>query len=383
MKTPFSRVFSDILYAQCWEDPRMDRSAFRIHHGDTVFSITSGGCNTLAFLADDPGLVYALDLNPHQNFLLELKIAAFAALGYEQVLEFLGVRPSTERRGLYALVREALHGESRKYWDSHQAAINAGIIHTGSYERYMHMLRRILEIVKGKRLIRDLFDAHSGAERLRIYRERWDTPGWRLFTRIFLSRAFMSLLFTREFFRFVDGTFSFGDHFAALIERALTAENLKGNYFASYILLGRYFDEDHLPPYLMRKNFRKIQARLGRIRIVTGDCGKLFRSLPDGSIGKFNFTNIFEWMSPAAFETLLRETSRVATEGAIITYRNLLVMRERPRALASLLVPQRGLARRLHAKDRSFIYRNYVVERVNKSEAECILQSKRSMTAAA
>ena len=383
MKTPFSRVFNDILYAQCWEDPQMDRSAFRIRPGDTVFSITSGGCNALAFLADDPALVYALDLNPHQNFLLELKIAAFAALGYEQMLEFLGVRPSNRRRGLYAIVRDALHGESRTYWDSHQAAINAGIIHTGRYERYMQMLRHILELVKGKKLIRDLFDAASGEERVRIYRERWDTPSWRIFTRFFLSRAVMSALFTREFFRFVDGAFSFGDHFAALVERALTAGNLKGNYFASYILLGRYFDEDHLPPYLMRKNFRKIQARLGRIRIVTGDCGEFFRGMPEGSIGKFNFTNIFEWMSPAAFEKLLRETSRVATECAVITYRNLLVIRERPGALADVLVPDRDLARRLHERDRSFIYRNYVVERVRKAESQCTMKSEQLAVAAA
>jgi S-adenosylmethionine-diacylglycerol 3-amino-3-carboxypropyl transferase len=58
------KVFSDILYAQCWEDPDLDREAFHIGPDDTVFSVTSGGCNALAFLADGPRRVVAIDLNP-------------------------------------------------------------------------------------------------------------------------------------------------------------------------------------------------------------------------------------------------------------------------------------------------------------------------------
>jgi len=36
------------------EDPEMDRIAFGTKPGDIVFSITSGGCNALSFLLDDP-----------------------------------------------------------------------------------------------------------------------------------------------------------------------------------------------------------------------------------------------------------------------------------------------------------------------------------------
>jgi len=383
MSTSASRVFSSILYAQCWEDPVIDQAAFAIHPGDVVFSITSGGCNVLAFLADSPRLIYSLDLNPHQNSLLELKMGAFAALTYEEMLEFIGVRPSTRRIGLYANVREALRSEVRDYWDGHQGAMDDGIINAGRYERYMRLLRRTLEAFKGKRLIRELFEAGSDAERERIYQRRWNTPSWRMFTRIFLSRAIMSTLFTGEFFRYVEGSFSFGQHFARLTEHALTARDLRENYFASYILLGRYYDECHLPPYLMRENFERIRARLGRIKVVSGDCGSFFRSLPDNSIQKFNFSNIFEWMPPEAFEALLREAVRVASDGAVLTYRNLLVLRERPQALADLLVQERALAQKLHNQDRSFIYRNFVVERVNKRKEPCATRLERSATEAA
>ena len=383
MKTPSTQVFSDILYAQCWEDPEMDRAAFRIGPGDTLFSITSGGCNTLAFLIDNPRIIYALDMNPHQNYLLDLKMAAFARLPYDEMLEFMGVRSSRRRHELYTLLRGELGWESRRYWDAHPAAVGAGIIHAGRYEKYMHLLRRCLELLKGKGLIGGLFNAGSPGERLRLYRQCWDTPSWRLFTRVFLSRRMMSTLFTGDFFTFVDGAFSFGEHFAALVERALTDPDRTGNYFAAYILLGRYFDEDHLPPYLMREHYDAIRSRLTRVRIVTGDCVEFFRGMPDSSIQLFNFTNIFEWMSPEACEEILREASRAACHGAVMTYRNLLVFRERPGVLAGRIRPDYALARLLHAHDRSFIYRNYVVERVNKPARRWTTRSARLATAEA
>ena len=375
-------VFDDIIYAQCWEDPAMDREAFHIGPQDTVFTITSGGCNALAFLIDNPKEVIALDLNPRQNHLLDLKMRAFSALTYDELLEFVGVRPSAGRIVMYEGLRNTLRRESRLFWDAHRHDIAQGILHAGRYEHYMALLRRwLLRIGRGP-VIDDLFAARSAAERSEIYRTRWDTGLWRLFTRVFLSRTVMGRLFTDEFFRFVEGSFSFGAHFASRVERALTDESLGDNYFMAYILLGRYLSEDHLPPYLQREHYGAIRSRLERVRLITDSCGSYFARCVPCSIDKFNFTNIFEWMSPEDFEQLLRETWRVGTSAAVITYRNLLVFRERPPALASLLRQNRELAASLLARDRSFVYRNYVVETVRKENVPWHMKSARSVAAA-
>jgi S-adenosylmethionine-diacylglycerol 3-amino-3-carboxypropyl transferase len=230
----------------------------------------------------------------------------------------------------------------------------------------MKLLRRWLTRVKGEALIRDLFEAESLEERESIYDTRWDTAAWRLFTRVFLSRRVMSLLFTGDFFTYVDGSFSFGRHFAARVRKALTGPSLKENYFASFILLGRFYDADTLPPYLRREHFRAIRSRLDRVELVTRSCGDFFEQCAESSIDKFNFTNIFEWMSPEAYERLLRQTWRVGAPGAVLTYRNLLVLRERPECLGRMFRREKELASALHRRDRSFIYRNYVVEIVEK-----------------
>ena len=75
-------------------------------------------------------------------------------------------------------------------------------------------------------------------------------------------------------------------------------------------------------------------------------------------------------MSVDAYEQLLRETIRVATDGAVITYRNLLVHRERPDSLAYRIHPLNTLAQELHRKDLSFIYSNYVVEEIHKKDKQ-------------
>ena len=72
--------FSDIRYAQCWEDADTLVAALTPSPGQVGISIASGGENTLALLASGPERVIAIDLNPAQLACLELKVAAFRDL---------------------------------------------------------------------------------------------------------------------------------------------------------------------------------------------------------------------------------------------------------------------------------------------------------------
>jgi S-adenosylmethionine:diacylglycerol 3-amino-3-carboxypropyl transferase len=361
-----TKVFEDILYAQCWEDSSMDRQAFHLTSGDTVFSITSGGCNVLAFLVDNPKKVIALDINPYQNFMLLLKMAAFTSLTYDQLLEFMGVRVSAHRWELYLHLRPQLSGACLGYWDSQQQKIDEGIINCGRYEHYMALLRRWIHRLMGRELIDRFYETHESEARTELFDREWDNLWWKFLTRILLSRTTMALLFDRAFFRFLDSRFSFARHFAERTRKAFTGLPMRENYFLSYILLGRFYDEAHLPPYLRHENFEAIRKNLHRVDVVNDSCEHFFSTLADSCITRFNFTNIFEWMSPEDYEQLLRTTIRVATDGAVLTYRNLLVRRERPVIFSTQIESLKARARILHEHDLSFIYNNYVIERITK-----------------
>ncbi len=366
-----TKVFDGVLYAQCWEDPAIDREALRIGPDDVVFSITSGGCNVLAFLVDDPRRVIALDVNPHQNYLLDLKMAAFATLDHAEVLALLGVTPSDRRRALYAALRSRLRSDSRRYWDAHSRAVEDGVIHCGRYERYLHLLRRWFGVLMGRSLAVAVFAAPSARERAALFRRRWDNRRWRVFTSALLSRRVMTHLFDPAFFAQLEESFSFGERFRARGERAVLELPVERNPYLSYVLLGRFRTLQHLPLYLRPEHFEAIRRRVDRIELVTGACEEYFGALPSDAISKFNFTNVFEWMPARTFEALLRETVRVARPGAVMTYRNLLVPRARPDSLAQWIRPDRALAAALHARDLSFVYGAYVVERIAKEEGEC------------
>jgi S-adenosylmethionine-diacylglycerol 3-amino-3-carboxypropyl transferase len=369
-------VFERLLFAQCWEDPAMDARALRVRPGNTVVSVTSGGCNTLALALQGAAVIHAVDMNAAQSALLELKLAGALTLRHGEYLELLGVRPSPRRQALYARTRSALPAYARAYWDAHGDFLRRGVLRAGRYEVYLGWFRRLLHAIEGRRKIDRLLACRTLEEQQRVYDTEWNTLPWRLFFRTFFSRRVLGAKgLDRAFFTYVEGIPDFGGHFLSLARHALTELPIRDNWFIAQICLGRFLDEEHLPPYLLARNFEALGEAAPRVRVHTEEIGTLLRRLPPDSVDAFNFSNVFEWVPPAVFEHLLRETHRAARPGARLCYRNLLVRRRHPSALDGLFQPEAALAARLLWQDRSFVYSHFEVARVVKpaaaTEAPC------------
>ena len=136
-------IFSFIRYANCWEDSAVLRKALRIQSGERGVSIASAGDNTLALLLDDPAKIIAFDLNETQLFCVELKMAAFSALSYPEMLEFIGVRKSKRRLALYKKARKYMSRDAAEYFDADLGLIKRGIMHSGKFERYFRLFRAV------------------------------------------------------------------------------------------------------------------------------------------------------------------------------------------------------------------------------------------------
>src|SRR5262245_11423554 len=117
------RIFNQIskrnlVFNQCWEDPRLDQQALRIGPGDRIVMITSAGCNALDYLLHSPERIDCVDVNPHQTALLELKLSAIANLKYEQFFEMFGAGKVNGYRKVYEeRLRISLTDASRRIWD--------------------------------------------------------------------------------------------------------------------------------------------------------------------------------------------------------------------------------------------------------------------------
>jgi S-adenosylmethionine-diacylglycerol 3-amino-3-carboxypropyl transferase len=79
-----------LIFNTSWEDPALDRQALALGPEDRVLAITGAGDNVLDYLLAGAGEVHAVDLNPCQTALLELKVAAARTLCYEEFFELFG-----------------------------------------------------------------------------------------------------------------------------------------------------------------------------------------------------------------------------------------------------------------------------------------------------
>src|SRR5439155_12209447 len=108
----------NLIYNTCWEDPALDRVALTLGPSDRLMVITSAGCNALDYLLAGAGEVNAVDVNPIQNALLELKRAAILGLDHDSFFELFGQGSSPRARQMYAdALRQRLSPRSRAYWD--------------------------------------------------------------------------------------------------------------------------------------------------------------------------------------------------------------------------------------------------------------------------
>ncbi|MEJ7698935.1 MAG: DUF3419 family protein [Pyrinomonadaceae bacterium] len=87
----FAVWFDAFVYNQIWEDPRVDLQALRLNENSRVLTISSGGCNALNYLVENPESITAVDLNGYHIYLLRLKLAALQFLPtYEEFFSFFG-----------------------------------------------------------------------------------------------------------------------------------------------------------------------------------------------------------------------------------------------------------------------------------------------------
>jgi S-adenosylmethionine-diacylglycerol 3-amino-3-carboxypropyl transferase len=349
------------MFTQSWEDPECDRRALQPAPGETIFAITSGADNVLSFLDWDPARIIAIDLNPAQTFLAELKVAALRRLSHSDFLHFVGVRSPSPTREIYATLRGDLSEAAARYWDGRSDWHEGPLLLLGGFERYFAMLRRVLGVVIGRRRLAHLFTL-APAEQQTFYDEHWNTWRWRLFMRVLCSRTVLGNRLDPSWFEHADGVAAFGRHFEALAAHAIAELPARTNYFLSQIFLGRYVDEWQVPPYLQSDGYARIRERLDRLELRTADVGSALAALPDASIDAFALSNVFEYSPLPLFEHSRREIARVGKPGARLALRNLLARRTLVDDPAFLV--DRTLSESLRLADRGFIYSRFEAARL-------------------
>ena len=375
--------FSLIRYSQCWEDTEVLLESLNIQENDICFGILSAGDNVFSMLAENPKKVVALDISFPQIALAKLKKEVFNSLSYEEMLEFMGVMKSDKRIEIYDRIKENLDKEVKEYWDFNKEAIQKGIIHAGKFEKFFKIFReKILPFVHSKKRVEKLLEKKSRQERIEYYDKYWNNFRWKLMFKLFFSKYIVGKLGRdKEFFRYAEKNIS--EEMKERSRYALCEQNPYENPYINYILTGNY-RKDCLPYFLRKENFDKIRKNLHKVEILQSSVEEYLDQI-DFKIDKFNLSDIFEYMSAENYSKLMGKIYDNAEDNALLAYWNLIVERNSEKldykktdseiAVTGKETNVNGekyermkeLDKKLHEKDMTFFYTDFVVEKVIKN----------------
>ncbi len=384
-----------LLYNACWEDPACDRQALRLGPDDSVLVITSGGCNALDYALCGPRRVVAVDANPRQGALLELKLAGIRALEYEDFFMMFGYGRHPDAVHLYdSRLRQELPAWARPIWDRRIRWFTGrgrdSFYYHGLAGAVARLARSYLRMRPGlDRAMRRLIDAKDLTEQQDLYDREVAPRLWTPMLAWAVSRqATMSLLGvppaqTREVALHHDADapadHSVAGFIRACIERVFRQLPLSDNYFWTCYLRGGY-TPTCCPEYLKPGNFAALKAGLvDRVEVRTATVANLLAADPR-PLSRFVLLDHLDWMGAHCPMDLGEEWRLIlerATPDALALFRS---ARAEPGWLADARIGSpnspirlkdrlrfdRALADRLHQLDRVGTYGGFHIAEILK-----------------
>lgn len=330
----FNAIYSrNLVYNACWEDPAIDRKALALGPDDTMLVIASAGCNALDYALLGPQKIFAVDANPRQIALLELKIAGIRALEFDDYFAIFGAGHHADFRNLYQTkLRALLSPFAQAWWDKHWdwfAGKHGSFYFHGLSGLVARGVRAYFKLRPGlANAINALLDAKSLDEQQKIYDERVSPLLWNKTVNWIISRQFvMSLLgvpYPQR--KLVEAQHAGGvsRFIREAVEYVFRQLPLSDNYFYRVYITGQY-RKDCCPEYLKEAGFKALKAGLvDRIELHTTTVTEFLGSNPT-PISRFVLLDHMDWMSSYYPNALVEEWNAIlarATPGARILLRS-------------------------------------------------------------
>jgi S-adenosylmethionine-diacylglycerol 3-amino-3-carboxypropyl transferase len=339
-----------------------------------VLAITSAGCNVLDYALRGAQVV-AVDANPRQSHLLELKLAGIRALRYDDFYALFGDGGSPRVAEIYASLRPLLSPGARAFWDGAIRMFDpdrspGSFYYGGTAGFFALMFRHYVDhVAKVRTLIERMMAASVIEEQLELYfhglRPRLLTGR---FLRLVGTRGVLALLGVPSAQRDLVAGRPGGvvAYLRACLDHVAGVALLRENYFWSVYIRGRYTAEA-CPEYLKAAQFARLQAGLaGNVRVSTGTVTGCLAGETE-PFTAFVLLDHMDWMvrRPALLHDEWRRIFAQAAPGARVIFRS--GAREAtflPAAVRERLAFDPERAERLHRRDRVGTYGSFHIARV-------------------
>ncbi|CAF1032087.1 unnamed protein product [Rotaria sordida] len=375
-------LYSQKIVFNCtWEDPLLDIEALKLSEKDNLVAITSAGCNILTYVLQKPNHIYAIDKNPCQNAILELKIACIKELDFATNWEIWGHgKLRNFSQNVYPRLRVHLSQEARIFWDSHKHYFDGTNIRNSFYWRgcsglFAYIISWYIWLMDLSKHIDSIFNAETIEEQKMIYETYIKRKFWTPILIKFLRSPFIlsflnGIPSTQQ--KLMDKSVTTIPMNA--IDIVLSKLSLKNNYFYRVYLYGKYTKEC-CPEFLKEENFNKLKDGLiNRISIHTTTITNFLKEHQKKDISRFILLDHMDWMV-ATPNILAEEWQQIldnSTEDCRYIWRTVssnsifvdnisITYKGKATTVNQLITYKKSLATKLHKVDRVHSYNAFFI----------------------
>ncbi len=170
--------YSRLSYSFGNEDWNTEQKALQIQPSDRVLCVTASGDRPLNLLTTELKQLVAVDANPLQNALFDLKRVALSKLSYNNYLAFIGVDSCQKRLETYSQIEKSLDPMTSALWEQLPKKIKRGVLYEGSVEKMLTIGSTLIRLFRGKK-IDSLFAIDSLQEQQKFISQHWHTYLWK------------------------------------------------------------------------------------------------------------------------------------------------------------------------------------------------------------
>ncbi|KAJ3286864.1 hypothetical protein HK104_008851 [Borealophlyctis nickersoniae] len=321
--------FATYIYAFSWEDPQMDLKVMDLRPEDRMLAITSGGCNVLEYAAEvGPARLHAVDLNPCQNNLLELKMAGIAGLEYQDFWRLFG-EGYLPKFSTYLDTHLSPYLSPYAYHFWKQNANFTNFFKTGCTGLAIRVLRFIMKI----RGLRDAIERMCGADTIEEQRVIWEKE----IRPHFLSPWLIRILNNDRFLWGALGVppaqmqmllkeGSVYDYAVKTLDPVIQNSHIKSSNYFYYLPLMERYHPSCTPAYLSERGFTTLQSnpsRLDAIQIHTDVIlNVLNNKVEDGELTKVMLMDHLDWFAEEDADAEIEAVSRKLCKGGKAFWRS-------------------------------------------------------------
>ncbi|KAJ2715658.1 hypothetical protein H4R19_001081, partial [Coemansia spiralis] len=338
--------FSTYIYGFTWEDPQTDISVLDMQRGDRILAITSAGDNILAYAAHTEGLtIHCVDMNPCQNHLLELKLAALHTLNYGRFWSMFGTGRLPDFGATLDLELSAhLSAAAYQYW-----RVNADAFGTTGLRRFvaravghhnlyttgysglaLRCLRALTRLLGVHGALRQMAAAKSQDEQTAVWREK--------VLRRLLGNAAILLLDNRiamwqlmgvpaRQWNMLHGEGSMSQYVRDTLDPVATGTLFAHSNYFYHLLIAHEYSPRCCPDYLTESGFARLQQAAAdpnhtTFRIHTATIAETLWKMAPGELTKAVIMDHMDWFAPAEAKAEVKALHHAIRSGGFVLWRS-------------------------------------------------------------